>query len=403
MRFRKFISIGNCSNRKPYFLKPQSIVAVSSDAGGARALLPVISLAAEHGHRVTVLFSGNSSGFLDELPATIEGDTVRDDLDLEACLNLLTEIQADVMLSACGLYNQIEHTMRTAARRLEMPIVGLLDSWHNYAERFTRGKSGYVFPDRICAIDETSRLGMVSAGFPSEKTFLTGHPDLEQTALRLRSKSATWRKEVREEINCSDADKVYIFLSDPFYFGSSKKHYTGPGAIMNDDGSPLYGYTSESILPAVAEALSGALERSGKSARLIVRPHPSEWIQPLCEFAKSSDYAGLSIEINQTGTTPEWLAAADGVFGMMTIALLHSVFLNRPTLSVQIGLCESGQSDPCVASHLGYIPLVTDVAGLERACADLLESPEDLIVANPGNSIPLEGATERVYNLIASI
>ncbi len=384
-------------------MKPNSIVAVASDAGGARALLPVLEHAATHGHEVTALFSGHSAGFLDSLPAEIETKVITDSLSSEHCQHILAKPETDLLFSACGLYNSIEHTMRTAARKENIPILGMLDSWHNYSERFTREGSHTVWPDWICAIDETSQAGMVKAGFPAEQITVTGHPDLEKTNRQLVSNREQWRRSIRREIGHPDDEVLYIFLTDPFYFGTKKDHYTGPGAIMKQDGSPLYGYTTEDILPEVTMALSTALKQSGQHAQLVIRPHPSEWQQPLHDYVETFHHPNLTLKVDVSHSTPEWLAAADGVFGMMTIALLHSAFLQQPTLSVQIGLNASGEADPCVASQLGYVPLITDTQELRQACDQLIKTPQELLPGTMGHSIPLEGSTEHVYQIIKQL
>jgi hypothetical protein len=172
---------------------------------------------------------------------------------------------------------------------------------------------------------------------------------------------------------------------------------------MHPDGSPLYGYTTEDILPAVVTALSLELNKTGNHARMIVRPHPSEWRQPLHDYVNAHQHTNLELEVLETHSTPEWLAAADAVFGMMTIALLHSTFLKRPTLSVQIGLNESGQDDPCLASQLGYVPLVTDIETLKQACAKLIETPGKLLANQPRHPIPLDGSTAHVYQTMRQL
>lgn len=384
-------------------MKSTSIVAIASDAGGARALLPVLEYSASRGHSVTALLSGPAAGFAENLPDKIQANVIEDHLSPEDCKKLLTRIQPQLLFSACGLYNTIEYTMRMAAHQLGTPILGMLDSWHNYRERFERPNQALLFPDWICAIDETSMQGMIDAGFPSTHITITGHPDLEQTSQQLKTNGDTWRNQVRMDINHRDDHALYVFLSDPFYCGENKDYYSGPGAIMHEDGSPLYGYTTEDILPATAQALAKALEHKNQHALLVIRPHPSEWKTPLYTFAEAFQHNHLKIRVEETHSTPEWLAAADAVIGMMTIALLHSAFLNRPTLSVQIGLTESGQDDPGVATQLGYIPLITNSKELHNTCQELVKSPEHFLPHIPTYPIPLDGSTKRVYQAMKYI
>jgi hypothetical protein len=243
---------------------------------------------------------------------------------------------------------------------------------------------------------------MKAAGMDASAITITGHPDLEETVNQCRKMREPWTHKIRHGLSLADDELLITFLSDPFLFSSTHKPYTGVGAIMNDDGSPKFGYTTDTILPATCEDLSRELARKARHATLAVRPHPSEWIDPLHEIASQYSSPHLDVVICEQGQTREWLAASDAVLGMMTIALLHAALIHRPTISVQIGLNESGMNDPCLASQLGYTRTVLDRAHLSHTCQKIINAPEELITQPANGRLPIEGSTKRAINVIKS-
>ena len=379
-----------------------TLTAAASDAGGARAIIPVLKELHTRGWSVTAIFSGPASKLQPDECPEIPCIHIDDWLALSKCGELLQKISPQAHFSACGLYNQMEYSLRIAARDLGIPIVGILDAWHNYRERFTRTDQPVSFPDHLCVIDETSLTGMRETGMNEKAITITGHPDLEETVKECHKMGVVWTNKVRNELSLADGEPLITFLSDPFLFSSTQKPYTGVGAIMNDDGSPKFGYTTDTILPAVCEDLSRELAAQARHATLAVRPHPSEWVDPLHEIAARCSTPDLDVIICDRGQTREWLAASDTVIGMMTIALLHAAMIRRPTISVQIGLNESGMNDPCLASQLGYTHTVLDRAQLGLTCQKIINSPEELITQPATGKLPIEGSTRRAIDVIQS-
>jgi hypothetical protein len=85
---------------------------------------------------------------------------------------------------------------------------------------------------------------------------------------------------------------------------------------------------------------------------------------------------------------------------MMTIALLEAALAGRPTLSVQIGLTESGMDDPCFAVRLGYTPAVYTRAALSPALGRLLSAGSDGERSRASAPIALDGSAARVADIV---
>ena len=215
--------------------KGSCILAVCHDAGGARAVIPVVKELKRRGASVVALVAGPAATIWpNECPG---GDCleVPDGISLDAVDGLLEQLQIETVFSASGLYNTIEHTVRVAAQKRGLYSVGVLDSWLNYAERFQRisdrGPEKY-HPDRVCVMDDVSYRGMLSAGFKPDQVVITGPPNLEATVNFCLSISPDQRKMWRKERGFLPTDFVITFFSDPFYVGPDGETITGQGALI---------------------------------------------------------------------------------------------------------------------------------------------------------------------------
>jgi hypothetical protein len=381
------------------------VLMVAHDAGGARALLPVARELMRRGADVTALRSGPATRIFAEEAPEIPGADMADDTTLSALADHVRHPTPDVLLSASGLYNRVEHRMRIAAREAGVPVVALLDSWLNYRERFEREgeEIEHSMPDKICAIDEMTRQGVIAIGMAEDDVIVTGHPDLEAAVRRSRTWTSADRETRRRNVGLHDDALVIAFFSDPFYIGANREFYAGPGALMHADGSPVFGYTTREILPAVMEELEVALAAQNETAHLLVRPHPSESPESIREIIETATTSRLRPQIQQSGSAAEAIQISDVVMGMMTIALLQSALSGTPAISVQIGLNESGEDDPCIGNRLGYVHGVFDRAELRRVCERVARRAwNDLLVA-PIEPLPLDGAASRVAGVVLGV
>jgi len=380
-----------------------SIVAVAHDAGGARGLLPVVAELKAQGLFVIGLAAGPAVSLWSADSNFSQVLAVADDSAEAVVVRILKDSHCRVLLSAAGLYNQIEHTARLVARAEHIPIVALLDSWFNYRERFERNLNGALSfspPDKICAIDTLTQQEMQRAGF--NDVILTGHPDMERTIRQLRQqapeKTLQWR--VQERI--SPESLLITFFSDPFFNGPNRAFYSGPGAIMKTDGTGLYGYTVEDVLPVFLRELDNALAQVGGKAELVIRPHPSEHDEVLQTILAQAKLQHLRARITRNGSSLDWITASDAVVGMMTIALLQGALAGKPSISLEPGLPTSGEPDPCMSNTLGYTLGVFTPEGIPAICSRLAARDWAALKAVPRHELPLEGASQRVAAAVTS-
>ena len=315
----------------------------------------------------------------------------------------LERAHADVLLSASGLYNRMEHTFRRAARRAPVPVVAVLDSWLNYAERFQRvveGQTEESRPDSICVIDQRTWDGLCAAGFSPDQLILTGPPNLEAAARRFREADRTSRAAWRAACGFSERDVVVAFFSDPFSSGPDGRPFTGVGGLCDETGRSLFGYTAVQTLDDVLTDLEHACAAQGRRCRVVVKPHPLEHAETLRPVIERHRGSWLDVELRTNENAAFWIVVSDVVIGMMSIALFEASLAGRPALSVQVGLRASGSADPCMSNALGYTLPLYERTALRKAMADVAAGRLQNLRATPEHALPIDGAAARVAGAV---
>ncbi|MCH7744752.1 MAG: CDP-glycerol glycerophosphotransferase family protein [Chloroflexi bacterium] len=334
------------------------IVSICGDAGGAAALAPVIArLRRENGCSVDSYAYRQACRIFD-----LQGlDTISLDEPegLGEVRRILTDSTPDLVLTATSIGEaSLEMQFIAEARRLGIPTLTVLDFWSNYVERFTgaanRALLGFL-PDRIAIMDSRAQEEMESLGFPSDCLEITGQPafDVLQN-LRLASTSIT-RTAIRQTYSIGDSDLLVLYLSSPV---SSHR-----GA--DESSSGYLGYTEHTSLRLLLdelETLSGELQGS---IHLLVKPHPRD---PADNF---DGWKGnrVRLEVVSQADTRQLILASDLVVGTVSVALIESCLLGRPTISLQPGL--KGE-DMLPSNRWGATTAVYDARDLQKAIIDLL-------------------------------
>jgi hypothetical protein len=350
---------------------------------------------------VDAIVAGASAAFWRDEAADVRATVVDDGVDERAAAEVLEQDGAGLLLSACGLYNRMEHTFRIAAARSKVPIVAVLDSWLNYGERFERREPGGLvrsWPDVVCVPDRRSGDGMRQSGFHGE-VVVTGPPNLEAAVERASAIDATTRAERRAQLGAAPGDPVVVFFSEPFYTGPDAHPFTGAGGLAHDDGSPLFGYTPPEILDVVISELDQAAAEAGRVCRIVVKPHPLENPAPLERLIGRAPRGGVVTTLS-SDPPAAWICVADVAIGMMTIALLEAGAANMPAISVEIGFTGLASDDPCIASVLGYARSVLDRPALRDVARSVATLDLAALMQVPSEPLAIVGATDRVVTVI---
>lgn len=194
------------------------------------------------------------------------------------------------------------------AKKNNILSIAYVDSWVNYAERFTVRRKFDKTPDYIGLIDHLMYQRMEKSGAPVEKLVVLGYSRFETVLHRYMEffQSAPLKK----------SPQIIFFTN-----------VTGP-QIPNTDG----GYHTKEVVEFVLQEF---LKRKSSfpEINMIIKPHPRENADDYTNLIQSyqlQDFVMVSDE-----DPYKLMSRADAVFGLNTILLVDSSELGIPTYSFQ--------------------------------------------------------------------
>lgn len=362
---------------------------VAGDAGGARAVVPVVELLlSETGYRVqSFLYREAQNVWANRGLAFEQLDESTSTADAE---RILTKSQAQLLVTGTS-YNGIdlEKKFITAARKLGVPSLAVLDFWSNYATRFSDEDGNLAhLPNRIAVMDATARDEMVAAGFDAAQLVITGQPALDDLNGYKENQTNERRAALRLALGVSERDSVVLFASQPLaaVFGESPEQ-------------PLYlGYTETIVFDALVKALESIAKRHDEQITLLIRPHPRENNQAFADRNSGS----IRIINNAGGDSREMVLASDLVAGMTTMLLVEACFLGVPVVSLQPG---SRTTDPLPTNRTGLSRRVDSISEFEPVIEGILfdENVRQKTIAKLAKAVPPGNAAQYVARLIGSM
>ena len=239
-----------------------NIFVVASDPGSANALMPVIAKCVEYGYGINGVVSGGASDILGKhWPEIIEID---DNASIETVVNILISSYSQIVLSGAGAFNHLEHTVRRAARDIDIPCIAILDYWANYHQRFRRLQEkqwSYSLPDRICVLDEIVRDEMMAEGFASEHLVVTGQPYFEYISNWKNNISTDDLTRFRTRFMDDEESILIGFCSEPIVEDMDVTHNNN------------LGYTQYTTIEEIIYILERLANFKTRHVHLIIRPH----------------------------------------------------------------------------------------------------------------------------------
>lgn len=305
-----------------------NIFVVASDPGCANALSPVIATCCKQGHNINGVVSGGAVALLTNQWLQIK--EIDDSTAIDKILNIWQRNKPQILLSGAGAYNLLEHTVRLAAKEVNIPCVAVLDYWANYQERFRRreGKEWiYSIPDRICVLDEIVKKEMLSENFSSETIVVTGQPYFEYISNWINALSSKDINLFRNRFVNDDKILLIGFCSEPIAEDLEMMH--------NNE----IGYTQYIILSIIAPMLKRLTESRGIKMHLVVRPHPREENRHLKEIlTQMKTSSTFTWEVSKIGSSLEFAVSCNLLIGMTSMALIEASIMSCNVLSVQLNL-----------------------------------------------------------------
>jgi len=224
-----------------------------------------------------------------------------------------------------------------AARKLNVPVLGVMDHWKGFDRFFNNGKSDYL-PDQICCIDQESKNMLQKYSIDPNKIHITGHPYLESICFKNHKKEKK--------------DKVCILLiSQP---------------VANDRsflGIFLKLQKKNQFIDRLIEILTEYFSSRDMLFQLSLRMHPKE----KKEMSFISAFSAL-IKIDQYPTIEESIKNNDIFIGLNSMALVEAYFSGNECIELDFPILNN-MSDRKIEhdffykiSTLSDIPIVLDTA-----------------------------------------
>ena len=245
----------------------------------------------------------------------------------------------------------LDYRLIRAARRLNVPTLGILDAWMNYSSRFadpaTGAKLAYL-PDVLAVMDEGTIDEMAAEGIPRGRLRVTGHPFLR--VLYEKADGLDQVSQRRRSLGVSPDDRLLVFFSEPLRWLSRHSEY-------EDHGS---GYDELDAYRIVCDAVG----RLPGDNVLVVREHPRRASLP-----RAQAHRGNVRVIRQSRLDPVGLIiAADVVVGMSSTLLVYAYLMGRKVVVVQPGL--DSRSDRNMLTRRCILPNLQTAAQVSRHITD---------------------------------
>ncbi len=302
------------------------VITVCGDAGGAKAVAPVIERLRADG-RVDVRALAYVQACQMWAERNLEFEELRLPMPSSNVAQILSTREAALLLTGTSVNPfGLEKQFIGEARRIGLASLTVLDFWSNYALRFSddTGRLAFV-PDLIAVMDDRALNEMVTEGFSPSRLVITGQPAFDELASYRSRMSPARRSTVRHSLGVGSEELLVVFASQPL----SELYGTDPA-------NPKYpGYDETAVLELLVDALDRVAEKYGQAIVLAIRLHPRERTDRFQTVY--SRRIRLLVPTNGASSC-DVATAADLVTGMTSAFLVEASYLGCTTISLQPGL-----------------------------------------------------------------
>jgi nitrogen regulatory protein PII-like uncharacterized protein len=291
-----------------------TILAISGDIGGQKALVPVLEKMHEENVDFTVIENRGLEKFSDKWKSI-----KLDSEDEESWNKTFTELNAGAIIFSTSVKDTFPLRLAKKGKEKGMTTFCLLDNWMNYRKRLELDGNLFL-PDKYLLMDQMAYNEALKDNLPESILEITGQPALTDIQKSYELFTDEFKAEKKKELGINPDKKLLVFISEPAEYDQGK-----------DDSIPSFrGYTEKTVL----KSLSEALQNYSNEIQVAIVPHPREDAEALLSLWKeiSGNIEGGFFNF-QNGR--EAIMLADGVAGMASILLHESWFINTPTISLQ--------------------------------------------------------------------
>ena len=373
-------------------MKGRRILVVSRDPGGTNAILPLIAPLQALGNELKVygkdaalsIYRKQNIDCADICVAIPSGTQEETD-------EFVRKTRPDLILTGTSSEDFTERHLWKAAERVGITSFAVLDQWTNYRLRLiSEGgnpmngavSSELIVPSYFFIMDEFAKEEMCALGIDRNKLVVSGQPFFDY--IRKTGDKVTPQKveELRRELTESDGGQVFVFASQPI------------ASIHRQNGMPedYWGYTEETVLNSVVKTLSIVTRDLATEVTLVLRLHPKDEVEAYKGVVGTLP-SSIKVVVDRGTDSNLLLKASDLIIGMFSMLLLEAAILERPFISVQIGL---KRENPLVFDRMGVVRSILTEQELEETFRRILSGKSREL---PNLDFQF-GATERIINYL---
>lgn len=345
----------------------------SRDPGGCNAVSPLVNVLNE---QYLVKLYGKDVALKRYEAYNLEGIDILDAIEnitLKSVEEFLINEKPDFIITGTSADDMAEKYIWKSAEKLGIPSFAILDQWTNYGVRFSefgvsklkaydKDKRHTYLPQKILVMDEYARRKMIDIGISSGKILVTGHPYFEYLKSTAKQYNRSLITEFRNKVlKCNDKEILITFVSEPI---------TKTYKENNKDKSYL-GYTEKTIFIEFVKVLNSFSKKFERNIKLIIRLHPKEDEDNYDELIHLVDKKYISVSTDNKSPGLELIYASDLICGMSSMFLLESWILEKPIISIQIGLLSS-RENPFILHNKGILESIFSANDLEKELTNIL-------------------------------
>ena len=333
----------------------KKVLLFSRDPGGANTIIPLIKPLQLKGYEVKLY--GKDFALKRYKFFGFDGvDLAKEisDISFDKILGFIQDESPSVIITGTSADDMTEKYMWLAAKQLGIHAFAILDNWMNYGVRFSeygvsnlekykKSKIHKYLPSKIFVMDKYAKTEMVKDGIYDDIVEVTGQPYFELLTNQVQKISKHKIEKLRNSLAKDFSDFVITFVSED---------------IENSYGADNYlGYTEKTIFNFFMKSLEEIISYTNKKITVVIKLHPKENRNSYNAFI--ADFRNKKIKILVEHEINSWdlVMCSDFVCGMVSMFLLEAMLLNKPIISIQIGLTKKNSF---VLDQLGILKSILD-------------------------------------------
>lgn len=304
----------------------QKVLTYAQDAGGARAILPVVSrLLREQTLLVQSVVHAKAVALFESegIPASVferlgyavplsEGDA----------LHLLRRFAPNLLFcSTSHPRDPSNGRLLKAARKADIPTVAILDHWKGM-ERFREksdGTPGYA-PDLLGVMDQEAHAACVKVGLSREYVRVVGHPYLEELSCDRQWQDHHRVAMLKRKAGLDPAGMVVLLCSEIVH--AHRYHDScGPGCTPLSEVR----IRGARLIDVVRQAVDRLVFKLNCPVELALRRHPAEDTGP---------HNGVLLLSHNVMSDVQAVALSTIVLGLSSMPLIEASVLGKPAASL---------------------------------------------------------------------